>query len=128
MFIFIFSFIVCIVWTLKKIGRLELMFDRIPGIGKHRQIYELSRLYLTLGMLLEGGIPITQAMHTASTILRPEMQVKLEQAKCAIESGIQFSTAFQTFDLVTPFQYECFVSESDQGSWINVKSVRSILR
>lgn len=101
LFIFLFL-LVSLFKHLSKIGKLELIFDRIPGIGKHRQIYELSRLYLTLGMLLEGGIPITQAMQTASTILRPEMQVKLEKAKYAVESGIQFSTAFQTFDLVTP--------------------------
>lgn len=87
---------------LNKVGKLWLIFDQIPGIGKHRRIYELSRLYLTLGMLLEGGIPITQAMQTVSTMLKPEIRNKLEKAKFAIESGIQFSSAFQTCDLVTP--------------------------
>ena len=39
-------------------------FSRIPGLRERIRIYALSRLYLTLGMLLEGGIPIMPALHT----------------------------------------------------------------
>ncbi|MFI4941124.1 MAG: type II secretion system F family protein, partial [Burkholderiales bacterium] len=53
-----------IVRHLVRSGRLALLIARIPGIGERVRIYELSRLYLTLGMLIEGGIPIVAAMET----------------------------------------------------------------
>jgi general secretion pathway protein F len=85
-----------------RVGALGKILDSIPGIGERRHIYELSRLYLTLGMLLEGGIPITHALQTVAAILKPEMRIKLALAKSSIESGEAFSQAFQTHDLVTP--------------------------
>jgi general secretion pathway protein F len=75
---------------LNQTGALARILDRIPGIGERRHIYELSRLYLTLGMLLEGGIPVTQALDTVSAILKFEMRNNLASAKSAIESGNSF--------------------------------------
>ena len=42
-------------------GLLRLL-AALSGIGERVRIYELSRLYLTPGMLSEGGITIVQAM------------------------------------------------------------------
>ena len=48
------------------------LLARLPGIGERVRIYALSRLYLTLGMLLEGGIPIVPAMQTVHAMSRPK--------------------------------------------------------
>ena len=45
-------------------GGIAGLLARLPGFGERVRIYELSRLYLTLGMLTEGGIPIVQAIDT----------------------------------------------------------------
>lgn len=48
-------------------GLLRLL-AALSGIGERVRIYELSRLYLTPGMLSEGGITIVQAMVWSSNV------------------------------------------------------------
>ena len=83
-------------------GGAAKLLARLPGVGEHIQIYALSRLYLTLGMLLEGGIPIVLALHTVQKIVAIDMQPRLQQASLAIESGMPLSSAFETHQLTTP--------------------------
>jgi len=66
------------------------------------RIYELSRLYLTLGMLAEGGITIVQAISTVQAMVSPRMQASLQQARAAIEAGQPLSSAFEQHQLTTP--------------------------
>lgn len=75
---------------------------RLPGIGERVRIYALSRLYLTLGMLLEGGIPIVHAMQTVDGMVSQEIKTGLQKATLAIQSGVPLSTAFETHGLTTP--------------------------
>ncbi|MBI1891575.1 MAG: type II secretion system F family protein [Burkholderiales bacterium] len=83
-------------------GGVTRLLVKIPGIGERAQIYELSRLYLTLGMLLEGGIPIVAAMETVHGMVSPRIKTALQNAREAIQSGGQFSTAFEANNLTTP--------------------------
>lgn len=83
-------------------GGATRLLARLPGIGERVQIYELSRLYLTLGMLLEGGIPIIAAMETVHRMVPPRIKASLLQAQEAIASGTQLSTAFEANHLATP--------------------------
>lgn len=62
-------------------GRLLASLTRLPALGESVRIVELTRLYLTLGMLLEGGIPIVSALDMvadgsspATRRLRPDRQ------------------------------------------------------
>jgi len=81
---------------------LATLLARIPVIGPHLRIYQLSRLYLTLGMLLEGGIPIVPAMETASGTISPGLRERLTQARLAVQSGTNLSSAFDKEGLTTP--------------------------
>jgi general secretion pathway protein F len=74
----------------------------LPGIGSRARIYQLSRLYLTLGMLLEGGIPIIAAMETVEDIVSAEIRLGLKAAREMIASGAPLSTAFEANQLTTP--------------------------
>src|SRR5262245_23819555 len=53
---------------------------RIPRLGERLRIYDLSRLYRTLAMLLRSGMPIVAAMRNASGLLRPEPRARLALA------------------------------------------------
>ena len=83
-------------------GGIAGLLARLPGIGERVRIYELSRLYLTLGMLAEGGIPIVQAIDTVRSMVSPAVQGKLQNARLAVESGLPLSSAFAANGLTTP--------------------------
>jgi general secretion pathway protein F len=83
-------------------GGIAGLLARLPGLGERVRIYELSRLYLTLGMLTEGGIPIVQAIDTVQSMVSPAVQAGLQNARLAVESGLPLSSAFAANGLTTP--------------------------
>jgi general secretion pathway protein F len=83
-------------------GGLVGLLGRIPLLGPHLRIYQLSRLYLTLGMLLEGGIPIVAAMETAGGTISPALRDGLLRARAAVQAGAPLSASFHAEDLTTP--------------------------
>ncbi|MFP3555501.1 type II secretion system F family protein [Paraburkholderia sp. SIMBA_049] len=87
--------------AIARVGLVSLL-GRIPLLGTHMRIYQLSRLYLTLGMLLEGGIPIVAAMETACGTVAPAMRDGLLKARASVTSGEPLSAAFLTQKLTTP--------------------------
>jgi general secretion pathway protein F len=85
----------------KALGGWSLVLHRIPGVGERARIYELSRLYLTLGMLLEGGIALIPAMDTIGEVVSPSVRTRLLLAKAQIQSGMPLSEAFLAQKLTT---------------------------
>lgn len=83
-------------------GGLARLLGRLPGIGERVRIYELSRLYLTLGMLSEGGITIVHAIETVQGMVSPAMRANLQSARAAVEAGLPLSAAFEASQLTTP--------------------------
>jgi general secretion pathway protein F len=78
------------------------LFARVPGVGERVRIFELSRLYLTLGMLTEGGIMIVNAIDTVQSLVSPAVRSALIAARGAVESGQPLSDAFEANGLTTP--------------------------
>lgn len=87
--------------TLRR-GGVARLLGRLPGIGERARVYELSRLYLTLGMLSEGGITIVAAIDTVQAMVSPALAKSLRAARAAIESGRPLSDAFDANGLTTP--------------------------
>lgn len=83
-------------------GGIGALLARVPGLRERVRIYELSRLYLTLGMLSEGGIPIVQAIDTVQSMVTANVRTGLRQARLAVESGLPLSSAFEANGLTTP--------------------------
>lgn len=83
-------------------GGIARLLARLPGIGERARIYELSRLYLTLGMLTEGGITIVNAIETVQPMVSNTLRLALSNARAAIESGRPLSDAFEAHGLTTP--------------------------
>jgi general secretion pathway protein F len=93
------------VWGIRRAlrrGGVTRLLARLPAIGERARIYELSRLYLTLGMLSEGGITIVGALETVQTMVSPAIAAGLRAARGAIESGRPLSDAFEANGLTTP--------------------------
>lgn len=83
-------------------GGMAGFIAKLPGIGERVRIYELSRLYLTLGMLLEGGIPIVTAMENVQGMMSAAIRPGLKAAELSIQSGAPLSAAFEAHWLTTP--------------------------
>ncbi|GAB3244576.1 type II secretion system F family protein [Chitinimonas naiadis] len=92
-------------WQLRRLiasGAWQNALARLPSIGERLHILELSRLYLTLGMLLEGGIPISTAMGMVASVASPQARERLAAATVAIREGGMLSDAFERHALSTP--------------------------
>jgi general secretion pathway protein F len=75
---------------------------QIPAVGERMRIYQLARFYRTLGMLLRGGIPISQALHMVVDLLHPALRVQLRLAAASISEGRSVSYAMEAHRLTTP--------------------------
>jgi general secretion pathway protein F len=74
----------------------------LPGARPRLEILELSRLYLTLGMLLEGGIPVQQALKLSGAVVDAGKHAALDGVRINVESGDSFSAALDRHGLATP--------------------------
>jgi general secretion pathway protein F len=83
-------------------GGVGRLLAGLPGIGPRMRIVALSRMYLTLGMLLEGGISIVAAIDTVKAMTAADLCPSLASAGEQIEAGLPLSTAFETNGLTTP--------------------------
>jgi general secretion pathway protein F len=83
-------------------GRILAMLWGIPAVGERMRVFQLARLYRTLGMLLRGGIPIVPALEMASGLLSVALRGQLLAAGRAVREGLALSRAFETHGLATP--------------------------
>lgn len=82
-------------YLLKLVSKIHFLKEPI-------QVYELSRFYRTLGMLLRGGIPVIQAMAMVTGLLQLRLRKLLDEATSDIKRGISISQAMEAHNLTTP--------------------------
>lgn len=75
---------------------------RLPALHQRLVMYELARFYRSLGILLQGGIPILTAMGMARGLLGSAAAQGLEQACRRVGEGLPLSDALEAGQLVTP--------------------------
>ncbi|HTL26994.1 MAG TPA: type II secretion system F family protein [Burkholderiales bacterium] len=75
---------------------------RAPIVGEHMKVYQLARLYRTVGMLLRAGLPLVQALAMVRDLLATHLRPRLERARSLIQQGQSLSSAFAATGLVTP--------------------------
>lgn len=83
-------------------GWLMRQVLRVPVFGQRARIYQLSRFYRTLGMLLNGGTPISAALKMVADLLQPTLRGSLTDAARSIGEGQSISFAMETHALTTP--------------------------
>lgn len=92
-------------WWLAQPGTRAGLFRlvrAIPAMGERVRVYQLTRFYRTLGMLLAGGISIVPALSMVAGLLDSELRVRLENASRMIREGQSISVAMETCALTTP--------------------------
>jgi general secretion pathway protein F len=81
------------------VGRL---FARIPMVGHQIELYQLARLYRTVGMLLRGGLPVVTAFEMARGLLVEAARPQLAAATRAVREGRSLTDALTVQGLTTP--------------------------
>jgi general secretion pathway protein F len=74
----------------------------IPAMGERVRVYQLTRFYRTLGMLLSGGIPVIPALGMVAGLLDPDLRGRLDGAGRLIREGKPISVAMEASGLTTP--------------------------
>ena len=100
-------------WRQGVIGSALL---RIPGVGVRLRVFELARVYRTLGMLLSGGIPLVAALQTVDEILSTRWREKLAAARAQIIAGSSLCVAFERVGLTTPISLRLLAVGERSGS------------
>jgi general secretion pathway protein F len=88
-----------------EISRRQAWLDwmlRLPAIGPRVALVSLSRQYLTLGMLLQGGIALSHALQILIDGAGGSLRDSLQRALLRVRAGESLSTALEANGLTTP--------------------------
>jgi len=100
--------LVLIVWGISNHELRRWVMRRLwaaPGIGERLRVYQLARLYRTLGMLLRGGTPIVTALDLVPSLLSLALRVQLRKATVLIREGRSISDSLNTSGLTTSVSF-----------------------
>ena len=75
---------------------------RIPAVGEKMKVYQLARLYRTVGMLLRAGIPAVRSLDMVRELLASHLRAHLARARELVEQGQSMSAALGAMGLATP--------------------------
>jgi general secretion pathway protein F len=81
---------------------IGLQLWSVPGLGERMRVYQLARFYRTVGMLLNGGIPVVTALDMVEGLLHPTLRSLLKRAASDIRDGKPTSQAMEVHHLTTP--------------------------
>jgi general secretion pathway protein F len=87
--------------AMQRRGGLITLLERLPGMAPRVHLYSLARLYLTLGMLVDGGLPVVAALGMVEGMLSPGLRNNLRAAAAQIRTGASFTDAFEQHGLTT---------------------------
>jgi general secretion pathway protein F len=77
-------------------------FAKLPAIGRQLRLYQLARLYRTVGMLLRSGMPAVTAMSMSSGLLSEMLRPSFAKATQSVREGQSIANAMEQHGLTTP--------------------------
>ncbi|MNJ52095.1 Type II secretion system protein F [compost metagenome] len=95
---------------------LNRQLERLPALHRRLVMYELARFYRSLGILLQGGIPILTAMQMARGLLGAAASQRLEHACERVREGLSLSAALEAGQLVTPVSLRLLRAGEQSGN------------
>ncbi len=78
------------------------VFARLPAVGRQLRLYQLARLYRTMGMLLRSGMPALTAMGMSSGLLGAGLRPAFAEATRSVREGQSLTAAMEGHGLTTP--------------------------
>jgi general secretion pathway protein F len=75
---------------------------KLPAIGRQLRLYQLARLYRTVGMLLRSGMPAVTAMTMSAGLLSETLRPAFTKATQSVREGQSIANAMELQGLTTP--------------------------
>jgi general secretion pathway protein F len=75
---------------------------KLPAIGRQLRLYQLARLYRTVGMLLRSGMPAVTAMTMSSGLLNEALRPAFAKATQSVREGQSIAQSMEQQNLTTP--------------------------
>ena len=75
---------------------------KLPAIGRQLRLYQLARLYRTVGMLLRSGMPAVTAMSMSAGLLSEALRPAFAKATLSVREGQSIANAMEHEGLTTP--------------------------
>lgn len=82
-------------WIMRKLWQM-------PTVGARLRLFQLARFYRSLGMLLQGGMPVVPALQMVSGLLQSSLRDQLAQATSYVREGRSISQSMDEYGLTTP--------------------------
>lgn len=76
--------------------------ERMRWLGERIRLMRLSRFYRSLGLLVEGGIPVVKALRITAQLLPDNARERIDHAILLVERGLPLSECLEQVDLSTP--------------------------
>jgi len=97
----------------RALGRLV---ERVPTVHQRLFIYELARFYRSLGILLQGGIPIVTALGMVRGLLGANTRTRLDRVTERVREGHALSRALEENQLATPVSLRMLRAGEQSGN------------
>lgn len=110
--------------ALRRDGGFVALLERLPGMAPRVHLYSLARLYLTLGMLIDGGLPAVAALGMVEAMLSTALRSRLRAATAQIRTGASFTDSFERHGLTTPVSVR-FLRVGERSSKLGEMLTRS---
>lgn len=75
---------------------------KLPQLRRQHQLTILVRFYRTLGLLLQGGMPVVQALNMTRSILPVSHHPQLQKILDEVQAGQALSVSLDTQQMTTP--------------------------
>lgn len=106
------------VWRAATSGRLRALAEHVPGVGNILELQRRARLHRTMAMLLDGGMPFSQALRLAGGAAggSPRGSEAIAALIDAIDGGAPIARAFADASLVEEIGQRLLRAGEDSGS------------
>lgn len=93
-----------VLWVrmISRLGAWSRVAGLVPAVARWLELLTLSRLFLTLGLLLRGGLPVRQALTLSASVLPTARQPRIDEVNQRIAEGWALSAALEEAGLATP--------------------------
>lgn len=98
----IFVLVIVILRRAWTSGQIEALVQNLPNIGHRVETFRIAQIYLAVGTLINGGMPVVQALSLAEGLAPLRLIPSLQSVSLALKRGVPVSEALSAQKLVTP--------------------------